>query len=210
MSTLKAVFGSCKSIFGKYSIFWKCYFPERKMFPCIWLYFKKFSEKYFLVFGKVEGKDKSRKTQATTQKKKSSTIDWVRRRDASRAPVRRPCRPSRSEIAIAIDGVISQRRDRDRRRDLVKRRLRSRKASITISDLPLSRVVVGSSSLACGRRTGSRSQSRSSVLPLSPACSLSLSLSLLPEILWSENESVKGFPESKPFFFGQRKSISGK
>ena len=48
----KAVFGSCKSISGKYSIFWKCYFPERKMFSCVWLYFKKFSEKYFLVFGK--------------------------------------------------------------------------------------------------------------------------------------------------------------
>ena len=49
---IKAVFGSCKSISGKYFIFQKCYFPERKMFLCVWLYFKKFSEKYFLVFGK--------------------------------------------------------------------------------------------------------------------------------------------------------------
>ena len=65
----KAVFDSCKSISGKYFIFRKCYFPERKMFPCVWLHFKIFSEKYFLVFGKEEGKDKSRKTQATTQKK---------------------------------------------------------------------------------------------------------------------------------------------
>ena len=48
----KAVFGSRKSISGKYSIFRKCYFPERKIFLCVWLYFKKFSEKYFLVFGK--------------------------------------------------------------------------------------------------------------------------------------------------------------
>ena len=39
------------------------------MFPCVWLHFKKFSGKYFLVFGKEEGKHKSRKTQATTQKK---------------------------------------------------------------------------------------------------------------------------------------------
>ena len=37
------------------------------MFPCVWLHFKKFSGKYFLVFGKEEGKHKSRKTQATTQ-----------------------------------------------------------------------------------------------------------------------------------------------
>ena len=39
------------------------------MFPCVLLHFKKFSGKYFLVFGKEEGKQKSRKTQATTQKK---------------------------------------------------------------------------------------------------------------------------------------------
>ena len=31
------MFGSCKSIFGKYSIFRKCYFPKRKMFSCVWL-----------------------------------------------------------------------------------------------------------------------------------------------------------------------------
>ena len=51
-NTFKAVFGSCKSIFEKYSIFWKCYFPERKMFSYVWLHFKKIFEKYFLVFGK--------------------------------------------------------------------------------------------------------------------------------------------------------------
>ena len=59
----KAVFGSCKSISGKYSIFRKCYFPERKLFSCVWLHFKKFSEKYFLVFGEEKGKDKPRQTQ---------------------------------------------------------------------------------------------------------------------------------------------------
>ena len=47
----KALFDSCKSIFGKYSIFQKCYFSERKMFLCVWLHFKKCFEKYFLVFG---------------------------------------------------------------------------------------------------------------------------------------------------------------
>ena len=51
------------------------YFPEilisgkGKCFHGVWLHFKKFSEKYFLVFGKEERKHKSRKTQATTQKK---------------------------------------------------------------------------------------------------------------------------------------------
>ena len=51
------------------------YFPEMlisgkgKCFHSVWLHFKKFSEKYFLVFGKEERKHKSRKTQATTQKK---------------------------------------------------------------------------------------------------------------------------------------------
>ena len=50
-------------------------FPERKMFSCVWLHFKKFSEKYFLVFGKEEGKDKPKKTRTKPiKKKKSSTI----------------------------------------------------------------------------------------------------------------------------------------
>ena len=47
------MFGSCKSIFEKYSIFQKCYFPKRKMFSCVWLHFKKCFEKYFLMFGCV-------------------------------------------------------------------------------------------------------------------------------------------------------------
>ena len=50
---IKALFGSCKSIFGKYFIFCKCYFSERKMFSCVWLHFKKCFEKYFLVFSCV-------------------------------------------------------------------------------------------------------------------------------------------------------------
>ena len=37
-----------------------------KCFHGFWLYFKKFFGKYFLVFGKEEGKHKFRKTQATT------------------------------------------------------------------------------------------------------------------------------------------------
>ena len=50
---IKALFGLCKSISGKYSIFRKCYFLERKIFLCVWLHFKKYFEKYFLMFGCV-------------------------------------------------------------------------------------------------------------------------------------------------------------
>ena len=50
---LESPFGSCKSISGKYYIFRKYYFPERKMFSCVWLHFKKCFGKYFLVFGCV-------------------------------------------------------------------------------------------------------------------------------------------------------------
>ena len=61
------VFSCCKTFFGKYIFSGNANFRKRKTFPCVWLHFKKFSEKYFLVFGKEEGKHKSRKTQATTQ-----------------------------------------------------------------------------------------------------------------------------------------------
>ena len=47
----KVVFGSCKSIFGKYFIFWKCYFSERKMYTGVWLRRNLFYGKSFLVFG---------------------------------------------------------------------------------------------------------------------------------------------------------------
>ena len=70
--TSVAVFGLCKSISGKYSIFRKCYFSEGKMFSCVWLQFKIFFEKYFLVFrkevGKEEGRGKTQKNPEQTQK----------------------------------------------------------------------------------------------------------------------------------------------
>ena len=50
------------------------------------------------------------------------------------------------------------------------------------------------------RSTTTRSRSRARAL----------SLSHFSEILWRENRSVKWFPWSKAFFFGQRISISGK
>ena len=102
--TSVAVFGSCKSISGKYSIFRKCYFSEGKMFSCVWLHFKKFSEKYFLVFGKEEGKDKPRKTRTKPRKKnhqRSTGFDGAVLRELQ-------------SDARAVD--------RDRRRDLTKAR----------------------------------------------------------------------------------------
>ena len=44
-------FGSCKSIFGKYFIFQKCYFLERKMYLGVWLPRKSFYGKSILMFG---------------------------------------------------------------------------------------------------------------------------------------------------------------
>ena len=47
----KVAFGSHKSIFRKYFIFWKCYFPERKMYSGVWLPRNSFYRKSILVFG---------------------------------------------------------------------------------------------------------------------------------------------------------------
>ena len=126
------MFGCCKTFSGKYIFSGNANFRKRKIFLCVWLYFKKFSGKYFLVFGKEEGKHKSRKTQATTQKKTSTMIGDRDRDLGSRLTAR-----SRSRSRIAIDGAIaisirrdlattsiSRRRDRDQDRDAVDRNRR--------------------------------------------------------------------------------------
>ena len=108
----KAVFGLRKSIFGKYFIFRKCYFSERKMFLCLWLYFKK----YFLVFGKCyKEKDKTRKTNTAPKLtlafdwlwRRSTAIDGVRRREASIAISRRRVHDlgSRSTTLVLANGA---------------------------------------------------------------------------------------------------------
>ena len=53
IEVIQAAFGSCKNISGKYFIFQKCYFPERKIFSCVWFHFKKCFGKYFMMFGCV-------------------------------------------------------------------------------------------------------------------------------------------------------------
>ena len=50
MNYTQAVFGSCKSISGKYFIFRKCYFPERKMYSGVWLRRNSFYGKSIPVF----------------------------------------------------------------------------------------------------------------------------------------------------------------
>ena len=68
------------------------------MFSCVWLYFKKFSEKYFLVFGKCY-KEKTNPEKHRKNPDWRSTLDWVRRRSASRAPIPRSRCQSRSREA---------------------------------------------------------------------------------------------------------------
>ena len=105
----KAVFGCRKTFSGKYIFSGNANFRKRKIFPYVWLHFKKFSGKYFLMFGKEEGKDKPKKNIINDRDPRSRS----RRHD------------------LAINGASSRRRDlgrrrdRDQLRDLAKVRLRS-------------------------------------------------------------------------------------
>ena len=164
------------------------------MFSCVWLHFKKFSEKYFLVFGKEEGKDKPRKTRTKPRKKiindRRSTgfdgavlrellsndrvIDRDRRRDLMKAR-------SRSTL-----------RDCDRWHDLAKRRSRSREASHRSQSARCFvrsrfRIAVVGLELARSARTGARGSPAIVELDWSSVFFLSrtrsLFLSLFPEIL---------------------------
>ena len=101
------MFGCCKTFSEKYIFSGNANFRKRKMFPWCLVAFQKISGKYFLVFGKEEGKHKSRKTQATTQEK-------IINDDTEHRPTTAP--------SITISPSL---RDRDRRRDLAKARSRS-------------------------------------------------------------------------------------
>ena len=144
------------------------------MFSCVWLHFKKFSGKYFLMFGK-EGKDKPKKNIINNRDLRSRS----RRRDLA----------------------INASRDRDQLRDLATARSREGEIAIDASwDRAVDRDLRGN------RRTGAREISaawssesagdrRTDWNVSSPlARTHSLSLSLFPEMLWSENEGRKSFP----------------
>ena len=126
------------------------------------------------MFGKEEGKHKSIKTQATTQKKIINDDCAVDRYPRSRSTAR-----SRSRLLreIAIDGAISQNVDHDLGSSSL-----AYIRDLAISDLPLSLSIAISirRDLAKAR---SRSTARSSdgenafdASPLTRACALSLSL----------------------------------
>ena len=84
------------------------------MFSCVWLYFKKFFGKYFLVFGKEVGRGKTQKNTDKTQKNTARSRD--RRHDLAIDGARSTIRVDRDRC-----GAL---RDRDRQRDLAKHRSR--------------------------------------------------------------------------------------
>ena len=192
------MFGSRKSISGKYSIFRKCYFSERKMFLCVWLYFKKFSKKYFLVFGKCY-KEKTKPEKQTQHPDWRSTLDWVRRHGASRAPVRRPHHRSQSREAPRCFA---------RSRSTA----RSREASIAIGAKASSRsrIAIDDAGACERRRLELGACERRGLVPkVLFSLSLSLSLSLRNSFEVKIGTEIH-FRSQSLFFLGQRKSISGK
>ena len=143
--TSVAVFGSCKSISGKYSIFRKCYFSEGKMFSCVWLHFKKFSEKYFLVFGKEEGKDKPRKTRTKSRKNPKKKFINNRRSTGFDGTVLRKLQSDDRAV------------NRDQQRNLTKARSRSSRDHNRHRDLAKHRADRDRCSASRDRNLGSRS-----------------------------------------------------
>ena len=176
----KAVFGCRKTFSGKYIFSGNANFRKRKIFPYVWLHFKKFSEKYFLMFGKEEGKDKPKKNiindrdPRSRSRRRDLAINGAssRRRDlsidASRDRTGAISRSMRHEIAsliaISVEGKIAINCAISRWREIAPSIARSRSRAV--------------------RRTGDRRH----------AHGRSLSLSLFPEMLWSENEGRKLFP----------------
>ena len=107
--TLKAVFGCRKMFSEKYIFSGNANFRKRKIFFRVWLHFKKFSGKYFLVFGKEKGKHKPKKNTINDRDLRSRS----RRRDLAI----NGASSRRREIAIDLrsrprDGAISRRRSR--------------------------------------------------------------------------------------------------
>ena len=94
-------------------------FPERKMFSCVWLHFKKIFGKYFLMFGKEEGQDKPKKN---IMNDRDLAINGAssRRRDLA--------------IDASRDRDLGRRRDRDQLRDLVTARDRDLRGDRRIGD----------------------------------------------------------------------------
>ena len=84
------------------------------MFSCVWLHFKIFFEKYFLVFGKEVGKEEGRgKTQKNPDIPRRTRRDLAIDGTISDRDRRERCF-ARSRSRIAIDGAILRSVDRER------------------------------------------------------------------------------------------------
>ena len=105
----KAVFGCRKTFSGKYIFSGNANFRKRKIFPRVWLHFRKFSGKYFLMFGKEEGKDKPKK-------------NIINDRDPR-------LRSRRRDLAISVEGEIAINCAISRRREIAPSIARSRSRS---------------------------------------------------------------------------------
>ena len=73
------------------------FFRKENVFMCLVVFQKNFRKIFSGVWKMLQGKDKPRKHGQNPDWR--SMLDWVRRRSASRAPVRRPRRRSRSREA---------------------------------------------------------------------------------------------------------------
>ena len=77
------------------------------MLPCVWLHFKKFSGKYFLMFGKEEGKHKSENTKPQSRKKNHQRSQHKIAIDGAGAIWIAIAITERSRSRIAIDSAIA-------------------------------------------------------------------------------------------------------
>ena len=108
---IKVVFGSCKSISGKYFIFRKCYFPERKIFSWVWLHFKIFFENIFWYLEKKKEEAKPRKTRTNLEEHGAISRSMERSRDRRSdlaidgAILRSTARSHEASIAIGTNGA---------------------------------------------------------------------------------------------------------
>ena len=102
------------------------------MFLCVWMYFKKFSKKYFLVFGKCYKEKRNPSPPRTKPRLTLDARDLAAPENTSRPRRTNPSRPRRRSQSREAQRHFARSRsartrDRDRRRDLAKRRSRSRK-----------------------------------------------------------------------------------
>ena len=195
------------------------------MFPSVWLHYNKFSRKYFLVFGKEEGKHKSRPVRSNQAKENATKTQQPNHQ-------RRRVTKTQQNASNQAKETKTQQKKMNQQRpvwsSLVDRRAmrssgRSRRSLIDERcDCP-------------DDRTARSHRSRSSIAPLVGAVRLSdewrdrrsvlsdlgflfsyslsdlgslfsLSLSLFPEMNWSENEGEKSF-RVKGENFGQQEAI---